>query len=150
MNKILSFIINEKNEFLSLLGSDKDPQFKRSFWYVVTGGCEDEDSSLKETVKREIKEETNLDVLESTYLNWIFKYKSLGIDCIEYVFISRVNDTDTDIILTEESIDYKWCSLEEFVNLIQWYGDKVLLNKVLEKAINNKIYFKNEKIEKFD
>ena len=118
MNKILSFIINEKNEFLSLLGSDKDPQFKKSFWYVVTGGCEDEDSSLKETVKREIKEETNLDVLESTYLNWIFKYKSLGIDCIEYVFISRVNDTDTDIILNEENIDYKWCSLEEFVNLI--------------------------------
>ena len=150
MNKILSFIINEKNEFLSLLGSDKDPQFKRSFWYVVTGGCEDEDSSLKETVKREIKEETNLDVLESTYLNWIFKYKSLGNDCIEYVFISRVTDTDTDIILNEESIEYKWCSLEEFVNLIQWYGDKVLLNKVLEKAINNKIYFKNERIEKFN
>ena len=150
MNKILSFIINDKNEFLSLLGSDKDPQFKKSFWYVVTGGCEDEDSSLKETVKREIKEETNLDVLESTYLNWIFKYKSLGNDCIEYVFISRVNDTDTDIILNEENIDYKWCSLEEFVNLIQWYGDKVLLNKVLEKAINNKIYFKNERIEKFN
>lgn len=150
MNKILSFIINDKNEFLSLLGSDKDPQFKKSFWYVVTGGCENEDSSLKETVKREIKEETNLDVLESTYLNWILKYKSLGIDCIEYVFISRVNDTDTDIILNEENIDYKWCSLEEFVNLIQWYGDKVLLNKVLEKAINNKIYFKNEKIEKIN
>ena len=150
MNKILSFIINDKNEFLSLLGSDKDPQFKRSFWYVVTGGCEDEDLSLKETVKREIKEETNLDVLESTYLNWIFKYKSLGNDCIEYVFISRVNDTDTDIILNEESIEYKWCSLEEFVNLIQWYGDKVLLNKVLEKAINNKIYFKNERIEEFN
>lgn len=31
MKKILSFIINEKNEFLLLLGSDKDPQFKRSF-----------------------------------------------------------------------------------------------------------------------
>ena len=152
MNKILSFIINDKNEFLSLLGSDKDPQFKKSFWYVVTGGCEDEDSSLKETVKREIKEETNLDVLESTYLNWIFKYKSLGNDCIEYVFISRVNDTDTDtdIILNEESIDYKWCSLEDFVNLIQWYRDKILLNKVLEKAINNEIYFKNERIEKFN
>ena len=148
MNKILSFIINDKNEFLSLLGSDKDPQFKKSFWYVVTGGCENEDSSLKGNVKREIKEETNLDVLESTYLNWILKYKSLGNDCIEYVFISRVNDTG--IILNEESIDYKWCSLEDFVNLIQWYGDKILLKKVLEEAINNKIYFKNERIEKFN
>ena len=139
MNKILSFIMNDKNEFLSLLGSDKDPQFKKSFWYVVTGGCENEDSSLKETVKREIKEETNLDVIESTYLNWILKYKSLGNDCIEYVFI-----------LNEESIDYKWCSLEDFVNLIQWYGDKILLKKVLEEDINNKIYFKNERIEKYN
>ena len=28
--------------------------------------------------------------------------------------------------------------------------DKILLNKVLEKAIDNKIYFKNEKIENFN
>ena len=55
-----------------------------------------------------------------------------------------------NIILNEESIDYKWCSLEDFVNLIKWYGDKTLLKKVLEKAINNEIYFKNEKIEKFN
>ena len=102
MNKILSFVINEKKEFLLLLGSDKDPQFKRSFWYVVTGGCENEDSTLKDTVKREIKEETNLDVIDSMYLNWIFKYKSLGKDCIEYAFISKVNDSN--IVLNEESI----------------------------------------------
>lgn len=69
MRKILSFIINDKNEFLLLLGSDKDPQFKKSFWYVVTGGCENEDLNLKDTVKREIKEETNLDVIDSVYLN---------------------------------------------------------------------------------
>lgn len=146
MKKILSFIINDKNEFLLLLGSDKDPQFKKSFWYVVTGGCENVDSSLKDTVRREIKEETNLDVIESVYLNWIFKYNSLGIDCTEYAFISRV--TNAKIVLNEESIDYKWCKLEQFINLIQWYGDKSLLNNVLKNALNNKIYFKNEKVEK--
>lgn len=147
MNKILSFVINEKKEFLLLLGSDKDPQFKRSFWYVVTGGCENEDSTLKDTVKREIKEETNLDVIDSMYLNWIFKYKSLGKDCIEYAFISKVNDSN--IVLNEESISYKWCNLKEFINLIQWYGDKDILNKVLETALENKIFFKKEKIENF-
>lgn len=145
MNKILSFVINEKKEFLLLLGSDKDPQFKKSFWYVVTGGCENEDSTLKDTVKREIKEETNLDVIDSMYLNWIFKYKSLGKDCIEYAFISKVNDSN--IVLNEESISYKWCNLNEFINLIQWYGDKDILNKVLEAALENKIFFKKEKIE---
>ena len=141
------FVINEKKEFLLLLGSDKDPQFKRSFWYVVTGGCENEDSTLKDTVKREIKEETNLDVIDSMYLNWIFKYKSLGKDCIEYAFISKVNDSN--IVLNEESISYKWCNLKEFINLIQWYGDKDILNKVLETALENKIFFKKEKIENF-
>ena len=119
----------------------------RDYFMLPGGRIEIYEDSLN-VVKREIKEETNLDVLESTYLNWIFKYKSLGNDCIEYVFISRVNDTN--IILNEESIEYKWCSLEDFVNLIQWYGDKILLNKVLEKAIDNKIYFKNEKIENFN
>ena len=51
MKKILSFIINEKNEFLLLLGSDKDPQFNKSFWYVVTGGCENEDLNLTVSFK---------------------------------------------------------------------------------------------------
>ena len=82
------------------------------------------------------------------YLNWIFKYKSLGKDCIEYAFISKVNDSN--IVLNEESISYKWCNLSEFINLIQWYSDKDILNKVLETALENKIFFKKEKIENFN
>ena len=38
--KILTFIINENNEFLLLKTSDKDLQFHKSFWYVVTGSYE--------------------------------------------------------------------------------------------------------------
>lgn len=39
MDKILTFIVNEYNEILLLKGSENDPQFKKSLWYVVTGGC---------------------------------------------------------------------------------------------------------------
>ena len=78
MDKILTFIVNEFNELLLLKGSSKDPQFKESFWYVVTGGYEDIDKNLINTVKREVQEETALIVKKSIYLNWIFKYKSLG------------------------------------------------------------------------
>ena len=60
MDKILTFIVNEYNEILLLKGSKNDPQFKQSFWYVVTGGCENYDLNKEETVKREVKEETNL------------------------------------------------------------------------------------------
>ena len=78
MNKILTFIVNEDNKLLLLKGSNKDPQFKKSFWYVVTGACEKEDKTLKDTVIREISEETGIkEINEIKYLNCVLKYNSL-------------------------------------------------------------------------
>lgn len=128
--KILTFIINENNQLLLLKASDNDPQFHKSFWYVVTGACETDDSNKTQTVKREVKEETNLDVIETIYLNKIFKYKSLDTNCIEYVYLSKVNNTD--IVLNEEHIDYKWCDFNEFIQLIHWFEDKSNLINLLK------------------
>lgn len=79
--KILTFIINEDNKLLLLKGNNNDPQLNKSIWYVVTGSKEDIDKNLYETVKREIKEETNLDVVEIIDMNWSFTYESLGNNC---------------------------------------------------------------------
>ncbi len=128
--KILTFIVNENNQLLLLKGSDNDPQFHKSFWYVVTGSCEKDDKDQFETIKREVKEETNLDVTQSIYLNKIFKYKSLNTDCIEYVYLSKVNNAN--IILNEEHIDYKWCNFDEFTQLIHWFEDKSDLINLLK------------------
>lgn len=148
MNKIFSFIVNkETNKLLLLLTSPLDSQFKRSFWYVVTGGKEEQDETLEATVKREIKEETNLNVDQIIYLNWIFKYKSLGNICTEYVYISFVDDTD--IVLNEESIDYKWCDFDEFVQLIEWSENKELLKDILQSAMKKEKYLKEEIVDKY-
>lgn len=134
MNKILSFIINKNNNNLLLLkGSDKDPQFHESFWYVVTGGCEDVDNSFFDTVKREVFEETGLEVKKIIDLDWVFEYESLGQLCIEYAYISYV-DSDK-VILNEESIDYAWCNLDEFIDKIHWFGEKDELREKLSKYI---------------
>lgn len=130
MEKILTFIVKD-SKFLLLLGSDKDPQYHKSFWYVVTGGCENEDKTLEDTVKRETWEETGLTLNKIINLNWTFEYESLGESCVEHAFISF---TDKDsVVLNEESIDYKWCDLDEFVELIEWYGDKQELKERLIK-----------------
>lgn len=134
MNKILSFIINKNNNNLLLLkGSDKDPQFHESFWYVVTGGCEDVDNSFFDTVKREVFEETGLEVKKIIDLDWVFEYESLGQLCIEYAYISYV-DSDK-VILNEESIDFNWCNLDEFIDKIHWFGEKDELREKLSKYI---------------
>ena len=48
-----------------------------------------------------------------------------------------------EIVLNEESIDYRWCDIDDFINLIEWTGDKMELKNVLVSAINKKIYFKD-------
>lgn len=133
MEKILTFIIN-KDKLLLLLGSDQDPQFHQSFWYVVTGACEQIDKSLEDAVRREVKEETTLNLDKIIDLDWILEYESLGNHCIEHVFISYTNETDVN--LNEESIDYKWCDIDEFINLIKWYDDKILLKEKLIKYLD--------------
>lgn len=129
--KILTFIVNENNKFLLLKGSENDPQFHKSLWYVVTGSCEKYDKNMIDTVKREVKEETNLDVIEVNYLDKIFYYKSLGKNCIEHVYLSKVKTGN--IILNEENVDFKWCDFDEFVNLINWFEDKSELVKLLNE-----------------
>lgn len=133
MEKILTFVI-KNNKLLLLLGSDKDPQFKESFWYVITGSIEKQDKDLYDTVRREVKEETNLNLDKIIDLNLIFEYDSLGKHCIEHVFVSYADDSE--IILNEESIEYKWCSLYEFIELIKWYYDKKKLKKILSEYIS--------------
>ena len=132
MEKILTFIIRN-NKLLLLLGSDKDPQFNESFWYVVTGGVEEKDNNLYDIVKREVKEETNLDLNKIIDLNLTFEYESLCKHCIEHVFVSYANDND--VVLNEESLEYRWCSLDEFIDLIKWYYDKKQLKEMLKKYI---------------
>lgn len=148
MDKVLSFIVNKDNKLLLLKGSPNDPQFGKSFWYVVTGGCEKEDKTKEDTVKREIREETGIiKINDIRYLNWIFQYNSLGTECTEYAYIVFVEEDK--IVLNEESIDYKWCNIEEFIKEIYWFGEKEDLFKVLEYGLNKKIYFESEKREKF-
>lgn len=131
MEKILTFIIKD-NKLLLLLGSANDPQFHESFWYTVTGSVEENETLIK-TVIREVKEETNLELNKIIDLNLVLNYESLGINCNEHVFVSY---TDNDnIILNEESIDYKWCRIDEFIELIKWYYDKQELESILSKYI---------------
>lgn len=148
MNKILTFIVNQDKKLLLLKGSPNDPLFKKSIWYVVTGGYEPCDNNLENTVKREIKEETNLDATKIIYLNWIFEYTSFGKKYIEYAFITFVEDGK--IVLNEENIDYKWCDLDEFIEKIDWFGDKHILKFVLEKALIEKLLFGDTVVDKFD
>ena len=130
MKKILTFIINKNNKLLLLHNNPQDPIHGGDIWYTVTGGVEEYDESLESAVIREVKEETNLDVINTKYLNINYKYISRkGIECHEFVFMCLVKDGN--IILNEENIGYKWVNIDDFIKEIYWYSDKEKLKEIL-------------------
>jgi 8-oxo-dGTP pyrophosphatase MutT (NUDIX family) len=135
--KILSFI-SSNNKLLALF-SKPHPEHGGGGWFVVTGGVEGNET-LDNAVKREIKEETNLDAREVFELNWGSIYEWAGEDCEESNFISFVDNGD--IKLNEEHSEFRWLDLDEFVILINWGDDKKLLKKVLKSALKKRLYFK--------
>lgn len=146
--KILSFIVNENKQLLLLRNNPVDPIHGGDFWYTVTGGFEDYETDGAEVAIREIKEETDLDVKETIYLNCIYRYNHNNIDCIEYAYISFIKDGT--VILNEENVDYRWCDLNDFIGNINWYGDVTVLENVLKDAMNKKLYFDTEQIEQVE
>lgn len=72
---------------------------------------------------------------------------SLGRKCIEYAFITYVNNGT--IILNEENSDYEWYNIDKFIEKIDWFGDKNILKLVLNSAMDGELYFKNEHIDDF-
>jgi 8-oxo-dGTP pyrophosphatase MutT (NUDIX family) len=138
MKKILSFITDGEN-FLALRNNFQDSEKQGGdFWFVVTGEVEDKEN-LNDAVKREIKEETNLEVKEVFELNWGSIYECWQGICNEFNFISFVKSEN--IILNEEHVEYVWLNLEDFIKKIKWDDDKELLKKVLKKALKKERYF---------
>ena len=142
--KILTFFVHGKK--ILTLYSESHPQHGEGGWFVVTGAIENNESS-KDAVRREVKEETGLDVKDVFDLNWGSIYEWWNQVCEEYNFISFVNNDK--VTLNEEHSKYKWLDLDKFIELIKWDDDKELLRRVLEKALYRKIHFKNFTIKDY-
>lgn len=139
--QILSFIFDGE-KFLAL--HSKSHEYHGSGgWFVVTGGV-DEGESFEEAAIREVKEETNLDVVELLDLNWGSIYKWHDDICEENNFLGFVNSQD--VVLNEEHDKFEWLDMDEFIQRIRWEDDKEVLTEVLKKAVDKLIYFDEKKV----
>ena len=78
----------------------------KGFWHVVGGHVEDNET-FKEALKREFKEETNLDVQIGDELDRRIEETP---DRIKFVVVFQVNIHSGKLKLNEESIEYGWFS----------------------------------------
>jgi 8-oxo-dGTP diphosphatase len=146
MNKKILAFICDREKFLLLRNNSEDPAHGGDYWFTVTGSVEG-DESIENAVKREIKEETNLNVFEILDLKWGSIYSWGGEDHSENNFLAFVKREK--IKLNEEHVDFEWLNIEEFVKKIKWDLNKEELENVLQKAIKKELFFQEDKIDDF-
>ncbi len=146
MNKKILAFICDGDKFLLLRNNPEDSAHGGDYWFTVTGSVE-VGESIVDAVKREIKEETNLNVSEILDLKWGSVYSWGGEDHSENNFLVFIKKGK--IILNEENVDFEWLSLNDFIKKINWDLDKEELGDVLNKALKKELFFNKEKIDDF-
>lgn len=108
----LAIIFNNDMEVLLLKRSSYSEQWMPSKWALVGGGVEEGEEPIG-AVKREIKEETGLDIN-----NFIEKFVlQRNKDSVEHMFIAKYNGNGDDVVLNEEHQDYGWYDVNDIKDL---------------------------------
>lgn len=134
---ILYKIENDKIEYGTFLRK------KQQIWQFASGGGESQETPI-ETVIRELKEETNLEIKE----NDITKLESISTIPVinitgsftwgENVFVVpeycfAVNSSGKEIILSSEHKEFEWLGYEEAIKKLEYDSNKTALWELNEK-----------------
>lgn len=105
-------------------------------WSFPKGHVEEDETEFA-TAKREIKEETDLEVDLDLAFREVTTYSpKLGVMKDVIYFIAYAHNKEVTIQETE-LMDYKWLEINEAVNLVTYEEDKAILRKAI-KYLNSK------------
>ena len=153
---VLTAIIQKHGQFL-ICRRDMNKKAFPGMWTVPGGGLEVDDYintpktnsdswyfPVTNTLRREVKEEVNLEIDNIKYLLDITFIRSDG---IPVVILSYYCDYKSgEVNLNQESIDYKWVSFEEakeYKLVPGLLGELEMVDKILNGEDINKIKYKN-------
>jgi mutator protein MutT len=104
----IAVIVDNDNKILLLKRADEPGTWMPNKYAFVGGGIE-KGETPEEACKREIQEETKLDIDKFIKSFSIQKHES----SIEYVFVCRYTGEPTDVELNDENTNYGWFSISE-------------------------------------
>ena len=112
---------NEKPVFLLLKRSKN--QIYPDAWQCVTGKIE-KNETPNDAAIRELKEETGLTPISMWIVDQVNHFFEVKSNRMNLIPVFGVQVDSTNITLSVEHNDYKWCSVDEGIDLIMWNQQK--------------------------
>ncbi len=121
--------IKNQNDLLMLYRNKKEDDVNRGKWIGV-GGKLEKGEAPEEGVRREVKEETGLEVFNYRLIGLLtFKYEQKE---TEYIFVYTAETKERDFIPCDEG-ETAWIPLEKTEDLALWEGDRLFLPYLKEE-----------------
>ena len=107
--------------------------------WEIPGGKRENNEDIVDALKREVKEETGLTINEYkiVYVSPIFENHPFLKPFLNIGYLCLVDNSD--VVISDEHIDYKWVSVEELVNYLD--------NDIYNDLLNNGMIRELEKIK---
>lgn len=118
--RVIVTIILEKEGKILLGQKPKDVGPYPNTWHLPGGGVKLEEESLEDAVKREIKEETGLEVKKMERLNFDEDYEpDKHGEMTHYVFlVYKVTPTTMDAVAADDIVKLQWFDKSELKKLL--------------------------------
>ncbi|MUK39753.1 NUDIX domain-containing protein, partial [Aliivibrio fischeri] len=113
---------------------------KGGFWCHVAGSIEQGETGI-DAIVREFKEETQIDVLNLYNAQYLEQFYEASVNVIQLIPVFVVMcPPQQEVVLNEEHTEYKWCNLEEALELAPFPNQHAVFKHVwsyfVEKSAN--------------
>ena len=145
MDKTVLCYLQKNDSYLFLYRNKKENDLNEGKWIGV-GGHIEKGETKEDALKREIKEETNLDIRSFTYHGEII-FKNDDYEEVMYLYTS--DDFLGEMKPCDEG-ELNWVKKTDIMNLNLWEGDKVFLPLLIEgkKDIKLTLIYSGKKLVK--
>ena len=145
MDKTVLCYLQKNDSYLFLYRNKKENDLNEGKWIGV-GGHIEKGETKEDTLKREIKEETNLDIQSFTYHGEII-FKNDDYEEVMYLYTS--DDFLGEMKPCDEG-ELHWVKKTDIMYLNLWEGDKVFLPLLIEgkKDIKLTLIYSGKKLVK--
>lgn len=123
--------IEQNGSYLLLHRVKKENDINRDKWIGI-GGKFEEGESPEDCVRREVREETGLELLNLHY-SGIVTFRSDGMNETEFMHLFRAREFKGTLTECDEGV-LEWISKEDFARRPHWDGDRIFLTLLDREA----------------